>query len=319
MASLTHKLHYFLRNALANQICFLHTTRCVRAFTHSTRRLQLYTDQGTHANVLIGKVDRFGGVTVVLGESDITSEISDGGFSKLLRDSLVQWRTEGRVAVWLHVPLSLSRFAAVASAHGFTYHHAHQDKATLALWLPAGPSRLPGFATHQIGVAGAVVDESNGKVLVVQDKNKTVNAWKFPGGLSEPGENIGTTAVREVFEETGVRSEFKSLLSIRQQHDHPGAFGLSDMYVVCRLSPLTYDINFCTQECLRCEWLELAKLADTNATTPITSRLAKLLLHGLNRGFDKIDLLMEELPAIYSGRFYQLYHRALPQALKQKG
>nr|XP_046149466.1 nucleoside diphosphate-linked moiety X motif 6-like [Oncorhynchus gorbuscha] len=117
------------------------------------------------------------------------------------------------------------------------------------------------------------------------------------------------TAVCEVFEETEVRSEFKSLLSIRQQHNLPGAFGMSDMYII---SPLTYDINFCTQECLRCEWLELTELTKTSSTTPITSRQARLLLHGLNQGFDKIDLAMEELPAVYSGRFYQLYHRVLP-------
>nr|XP_023845446.1 nucleoside diphosphate-linked moiety X motif 6-like [Salvelinus alpinus] len=123
------------------------------------------------------------------------------------------------------------------------------------------------------------------------------------------------TAVREVVEETVVRSEFKSLLSIRQQHNLPGAFGMSDMYIICRLSPLTYDINFCTQECLRCEWLELTK---TSSTTPITSRLARLLFHGLNQGFDKIDLAMEELPAVYSGRFYQLHHRVLPQHLNTR-
>lgn len=126
----------------------------------------------------------------------------------------------------------------------------------------------------------------------------------------------GVTAVREVFEETGVRSEFRSLLSIRQQHNHPGAFGMSDMYIVCRLSPLTYDINFCTQECLRCEWLDLAGLAETSDTTPITSRVARLLLHGLERGFHEIDLTMEELPAVYSGMFYQLYHRQLPPTPK---
>lgn len=122
----------------------------------------------------------------------------------------------------------------------------------------------------------------------------------------------GVTAVREVFEETGVRSEFRSLLSIRQQHNHPGAFGMSDMYIICRLRPLTYDINFCTQECLRCEWLELAELARTDHTTPITSRVARLLLRGLERGFHHIDLAMEELPAVYSGMFYQLYHRDFP-------
>ncbi|XP_039975904.1 nucleoside diphosphate-linked moiety X motif 6 isoform X1 [Xiphias gladius] len=277
-------------------------------------RSQLHRVDGTGA--LPGKVDRFGGVTVNLADIGLPADVSESLFSRLLRDSLVQWKAEGKVAVWLRVPISLSRCAAAASTHGFTFHHARHDQAVLALWLGEGESRLPGFATHQVGVAGAVIDESNGKVLVVQDRNKTKNAWKFPGGLSDPGENIGSTAVREVFEETGVRSEFRSLLSIRQQHNHPGAFGMSDMYIICRLSPLTYDINFCTQECLRCEWLDLAQLAETEDTTPITSRVARLLLRGLERGFDGIDLTMEELPAVYSGMFYQLYHRQLPPNLK---
>lgn len=88
---------------------------------------------------------------------------------------------------------------------------------------------------------------------------------------------------------------------------------MSDMYLICRLSPLSHNINFCTQECLRCEWLDLAELAKTSETTPITSRVAKLLLRGLKDGFHHIDLTMEELPAVYSGMFFQLYHRPLPQ------
>ncbi|KAM3612502.1 uncharacterized protein V6R79_009284 [Siganus canaliculatus] len=286
----------------------------VRTFTASAVGRQLQRPDGARA--LLGKVDRFGGVTVNLAEAGLPADISESSFSGMLQDSLLQWKAEGKVAVWLRVPIALSRCAAAASAHGFSFHHAKHDHAVLSLWLAEGESRLPGFATHQIGVAGAVVDETNGKVLVVQDKNKTKNAWKFPGGLSDPAENIGATAVREVFEETGIRSEFRSLLSIRQQHNHPGAFGMSDMYIICRLSPLSYDINFCTQECLRCEWLDLAELAKTNETTPITTRVARLLLHGLERGFHQIDLTMEELPAVYSGMFYQLYHRQLPATLK---
>ncbi|MEQ2179107.1 Nucleoside diphosphate-linked moiety X motif 6 [Goodea atripinnis] len=282
----------------------------VRALSCAVTCSQLHKVEGPGG--LTGKVDRFGGVTVNLAEVGLPADISENAFSSLLQDSLVQWKADGKMAVWLQVPISLSRCAAAAAAHGFTFHHAKSDHAMLALWMGEGESRLPGFATHQVGVAGAVVDESAGKVLVVQDKNKTKNAWKFPGGLSDPGENIGVTAVREVFEETGVRSEFRSLLSIRQQHQHPGAFGMSDMYIICRLSPLTYDINFCTHECLRCEWLHVGELTETSSTTPITSRVARLLLHGLEQGFDKIDLTMEELPAVYSGRFYQLYHRQLP-------
>ncbi|KAG7271462.1 hypothetical protein CRUP_016364 [Coryphaenoides rupestris] len=225
------------------------------------------------------------------------------------------WRGAGRVAAWLRLPIALSHCAAAAATLGFSFHHARGDQVVLALWLAPGPSRLPAYATHQIGVAGAVVDESNGKVLVVQDKNKTKNAWKFPGGLSELGEDIGCTAVREVREETGVLSEFVSLLSVRQQHRHPGAFGMSDLYLICRLRPLTHRIHFCTEECLRCDWLPLAELARADApeeATPIARRVARLLLHGLEHGFQTVELPAEQLPAAHPGLFYQLYHRALP-------
>ncbi|NXY83595.1 NUDT6 protein, partial [Alcedo cyanopectus] len=169
---------------------------------------------------------------------------------------------------------------------------------------------------HILSPPGAVLDESTGKVLVVQDRNKSINKWKFPGGLSNPGEDIGDTAVREVFEETGIKSQFKSILSIRQQHEHPGAFGKSDMYIVCRLEPSSFTISFCQQECLRCEWMELQELAGTGCATPITSSVARLLLYGQREGFDKIDISRRQIPAAYPGLFYTLYHRELPQSYR---
>ncbi|XP_047422422.1 nucleoside diphosphate-linked moiety X motif 6 isoform X4 [Sciurus carolinensis] len=138
------------------------------------------------------------------------------------------------------------------------------------------------------------------------------NMWKFPGGLSEPGEDLGDTAVREVFEETGVQSEFRSLLSIRQQHGSPAAFGKSDMYVVCRLQPRSFHITCCRHECLRCEWMDLGDLVRAENATPVTSRVARLLLYGHREGFDKVDLPAQELPAGAAGRPSKLYLRALP-------
>uniref|UniRef100_A0A8C5TTK9 Nucleoside diphosphate-linked moiety X motif 6 n=1 Tax=Malurus cyaneus samueli TaxID=2593467 RepID=A0A8C5TTK9_9PASS len=225
-----------------------------------------------------------------------------------LAESVAQWRDEGRVAVWLHVPILQSSLVAVAASQGFAFHHAEQSSSTLTLWLGEGPSRLPGFATHQLGVAGAVLDESTGKVLVVQDRNK-IYCKDFS---SYPGD----TAVREVFEETGIKSEFKSILSIRQQHEHPGAFGKSDMYIICRMEPSSFHISFCQHECLRCEWMDLEELVRTENTTPITSNVAKLLLYGYREGFDRIDITMREFPAVYTGLFYKLYHRELPESYK---
>ncbi|XP_053505926.1 nucleoside diphosphate-linked moiety X motif 6 isoform X2 [Ictalurus furcatus] len=256
---------------------------------------------------LSASVDAHGGVTVC----NLPADVTEAAFK-----SVCVWRSEGRVAVWLRVPLCRSRLAEAAALQGFTFHHTVRDEAVLSLWMGDGESRLPNYATHQVGVAGAVVNQSNGKVLVVQDKNRAKNMWKFPGGLSNPSENVGDTAVREVFEETGIRSEFRSLVSIRQQHHHPGAFGNSDMYLICRLAPVTYEINFCKHECLRCEWMDLAELAKISDAAPITSRIAKLLLFGLQNGFENIDLSMEELPAVYTGLVYQIYHRKIPERYK---
>ncbi|XP_040982598.1 nucleoside diphosphate-linked moiety X motif 6 isoform X2 [Aquila chrysaetos chrysaetos] len=301
--------------------------------------------------------DKFGGVSVDLAQLGPPRRLERAAFGRWLREAVARWREEGRVAVWLRVPILQSGFAAAAASQGFAFHHAEQGSSTLALWLGEGPSRLPGYASHQLGVAGelrkrsypswllgqshwknfcylskttdtsllkqaalldlgAVLDESTGKVLVVQDRNRTINAWKFPGGLSNPGEDIGDTAVREVFEETGIKSEFKSILSIRQQHKHPGAFGKSDMYIICRLEPSSFTISFCQQECLRCEWMDLDELARTKHATPITSNVAKLLLYGYREGFEKIDITMREFPAVYTGLFYKLYHRELPESYR---
>ncbi|XP_068136228.1 nucleoside diphosphate-linked moiety X motif 6 [Hyperolius riggenbachi] len=260
-------------------------------------------------------VDKFGGVTVRLLP---VHQRDEAAFGIWLKDAIQKWRKEGRIAVWMHVPITMSGLISFAASEGFTFHHAKNDTSTLTLWLKDGPSRLPAYATHQIGVAGAVLDEDSGKILVVQDRNKTLNAWKFPGGLSDAEEDIGATAVREVLEETGIQSEFKSLLSIRQQHNHPGAFGNSDMYIICRLNPLSYTINYCPDECLRCEWMYLQELAYSTQTTPITSRVAKLLLYGYKEGFHNIDLSVRTFPAVYSGLFYSLYHRELPNYYETK-
>ena len=40
--------------------------------------------------------------------------------------------------------------------------------------------------------------------------------WKFPGGLAEDGEQIGEAAVREVWEETGIKTKFIKLLGFRE-------------------------------------------------------------------------------------------------------
>lgn len=95
------------------------------------------------------------------------------------------------------------------------------------------------------------------EVLLVKDKHKGA-MWKFPGGLADLGEGIGEAAIREVWEETGVETEFQSVLSLRHQHELQ--FGNSDLYFICRLVPKvngSIDINKCSDEIADACWMPL--------------------------------------------------------------
>ena len=109
-------------------------------------------------------------------------------------------------------------------------------------------------------------------------------SWKLPGGLMDLGEEIGEAAAREVYEETGVRAKFQSLVSMRcvsfpsparslphanplgargthiYRVQHGAAFGRDDFYFVACMEPLTETIDLsaaATDEIAECAWLPL--------------------------------------------------------------
>ena len=141
-----------------------------------------------------------------------------------------------KTAVWIYIPMSRGRLIEEASKSGFTFHHAEGRTATLSKWLLQDvESRIPTYATHQVGV-GAVVINAKNEILCVREKRNNYRPWKIPGGLSELGEDLDTAVIREVYEETGIKCRFCSVLGVR--HFHGAQFGRSDLYFVCRLEPI---------------------------------------------------------------------------------
>lgn len=65
--------------------------------------------------------------------------------------------------------------------------------------LNSSPSSMPYFS-HS---AGGVVLNSNGDVLVVQQRD---GSWSLPKGQIKEGEEPRDTAVREIMEESGIRT-----------------------------------------------------------------------------------------------------------------
>lgn len=256
-------------------------------------------------------MDRFNGVTVNL-PSQVSAETSTQEFSSLLKASVSQWTQEGVSAVWIQVPLSYSHLIQPAAEQGFTFHNAEKDHCLLKAWLHDRPDPTPQFATHQLGVCGVVLRADTQEVLVVQELKSQFTMWKFPGGLADLGEDIGDAAVRETFEETGIKTEFASIIAVRQQHEHPNAFGRSDLYVVCRLLPLTFDIAHCEREIARCQWMPIEELRNHIQTSSITHRITSILLHGLKNGFHTVDYTAERMKSVYKGQMFHIYHAPLP-------
>jgi len=63
----------------------------------------------------------------------------------------------------------------------------------------------------------ALVD--GGKILLIRRKRGDyVDLWGLPGGKVEPGERLSRAAVREMAEESGVRTKFRKYLGLVSEH-----------------------------------------------------------------------------------------------------
>lgn len=200
--------------------------------------------------LFIGKEDDFGGVVV-----QFTHYMESNLFASLLRASLDQWKLQGKKGVWLEIPIDCVNLVEAAVKEGFYYHHAEPKYLMLVHWIPETNNTLPANATHRVGI-GAFVLNKEGQVLVVQEKSgkfRGTGIWKFPTGVVEQGEDICDAAVREVKEETGIITEFKEILAFRQSHK--AFFQKSDLFFVCMLEPLSFDIQKQDLEIEAAEWM----------------------------------------------------------------
>ncbi len=162
-------------------------------------------------------------------------------FRQCLRHSLDAWANEGYLLVMLEIPITKSHLIPEAVEAGFAFHHSGEDYLMLTYQLTPG-AFIPPFASHYVGVGGVVINDKQ-ELLVVWEKAHRKSRpfyYKLPGGLLEAGEHIVDGAVREVLEETGVHTHFDGLVCFRNWHVN--RFGKSDLYFVCRLTPLTYEI-----------------------------------------------------------------------------
>ena len=72
---------------------------------------------------------------------------------------------------------------------------------------------------------------------------------------------MGSTAVRETLEETGIKTEFVGVLCYRHMHNY--RWNCSDLYFICLLKPLTTEIAVDTNEIAACKWMDVSSQSST--------------------------------------------------------
>jgi 8-oxo-dGTP pyrophosphatase MutT (NUDIX family) len=194
--------------------------------------------------------DPFGGV--IIAPDALPRDSAE--FVEQLAHSIAIWTDAGLRLAWLTLPIELASHVPLAVRNGFVFHHAKTDYLMLTRQLKPG-AFVPSDASHFIG-AGAVVINDERELLVIVEKyhaKDRPNFYKMPGGLIDPGEHLADGVMREVLEETGVRTRFESVVCFRHQHGY--RFGKSDFYFVCRLAPLSSEITADEHEIADARWM----------------------------------------------------------------
>ncbi|MGI9145848.1 MAG: NUDIX domain-containing protein [Chloroflexota bacterium] len=221
--------------------------------------------------------DIFGGVII---EADQLPE--DGNvFEAALRRSLETWKAGPVRLAWLSVPIQRAGLIPIAVAAGFTFHHTNDNDLMLVCRI-VEDAFVPFHATHYVGVGGVVINGRQ-ELLVVCEKHRRTSKpyYKLPGGALHPGEHLVEAVTREVLEETGVQTRFEALVCFRHWHGY--RYGKSDIYFVCRLSPLSEEVTMQADEIEECFWMPLADYFESDLVSVFNKRIVRAAVssHGV--------------------------------------
>jgi 8-oxo-dGTP pyrophosphatase MutT (NUDIX family) len=217
-------------------------------------------------------------------------------FSKDLNALLIYCSQHKKAVIWMTLPIEMSHLVSTATEQGFTFHNCLANEITLIRKSKASDF-APYVPTHSLG-AGGFVQNSQGEMLVIREKGG--ETFKLPGGHIELGESVEEAVIREVQEETGIATCFNGLLALASTH--PYRFGKSNIYIVCRLTPLSLDIAIQdTHEIEAAKWIA----PEIFLTDPKNSIFNKYLVKSLlsKEGLAKADIDLSQ----FSNRKHEVF------------
>ncbi|XWS69964.1 hypothetical protein CRYUN_Cryun03dG0008600 [Craigia yunnanensis] len=239
---------------------------------------------------------------------------SANAFASALRASLSNWKLKGKRGLWLKILSEQADLVPIAIQEGFDYHHAEPGYVMLTYWIPNEPCLLPGTPSHQIGVAGFVINDKR-EVLVVKEKCpcSCSGVWKLPTGYINKYEDIFSGVVREVKEETGVDTVYLEMVAFR--HAHRVAFEKSDLLFVCMLKPLSSEIIVDEKEIQDAKWMPVGELIEQPFYQE--DHMSKKMIEICNESHENRyhGFTAQQLISKLDGRLTYLYYKGSKQNL----
>jgi ADP-ribose/NAD+ diphosphatase len=173
--------------------------------------------------------------------SDLPMDLEE--FKWMVGERTAEWKTEGRSAIWFSIPVNRSDLIPSLIDLGFVPHHCNSDYFMLTKWLSeTSANKLPNFGTHIVRIEAVIVREQptfeNGnrkrcEALLVKEAFGHGEGYKLLSGSVEQGEYIEDAAVREVYEETGLRVKFVSILGYGNRTSVK--YGRNELFFICHM------------------------------------------------------------------------------------
>lgn len=138
-----------------------------------------------------------------------------------------------------------------------------------------------------LGVAGLVVNDDGGWLVVKKRYGGLKGSWSLPAGFVEEGETADQAVVREVIEETGVECRVEGLLGVRTGVIRDS---ISDNMLIFLLCPMPNQKVFAQEsELYEGKYLKPAELVDDPDSSVLLKYLLSLPMHETRPGAEGID------------------------------
>lgn len=191
--------------------------------------------------------------------------------------------------IWLDLTSTQSQHIAMALELGFAFHNCESHRVTLTYQVKKD-AYIPVSPTHTIGVGAVVINKEN-ELLMVRDRIHTSSSiYKIPGGMLEHGDKLSDGVIREVWEETGIKSKLIKMVSLL--NSYPYRFNKSNMYIVFHLEALSSEIEVIdTHEIEKALWMPLKEFFAHDQMSDFQKKLVRITLEHQGLSMEEYDSL----------------------------